>query len=436
LTILLWPSGFVNGYVNFYTWGNISLPSGNGTNGLGPLGSCQPDMNIHVDPWKCTQIFYLCSFNIDVTRYVRPEKGGSIQIKTAATGVSESSASSLPCRKYGTKPQDARTQYSLFTQFVIGNSQYGTCALGKYFQACSNTNPNCQICFDCPAGKYSNTVIIYEAECKSCAAGQWSDAGASFCKFSQPGSFVSAAGVLEKCPVGQYVSTEGATQCTKCATGKTNSAVGSTDGSECVSIVINFVVAFAALLLCVPLAFHYVLQGRFRRIAFLRKVRVLLLLSRDTHDVISYMSYFVNKMRAERLLKTWCRRFVTWVFILSVPGIVLVGVGLLFAGDLSEVFFKAMILLKSLNLEVLGLVDTIKAFLTNVINLIGTQWLHNLVSPLVAFIHFLGKLKIDLKQLQVSCEGSCICACVCVCVRVRACGVCVCVCDFEDFEVV
>jgi len=404
LSMLLWPSGFANGYVKFYAWDDVSfvvLPSAGGTNGVGPQGSCQPDTNIGSATGACVELFFPCQLNIDVTRYVHPEEGGSIRIRTTATGVSESSAAGLPCRKNVTG-----TQYPLFAKFVVGNRKYGGCDLGKYFQACNGQDPNCETCFDCPAGKYSDLQITSGAGCRSCSAGRWSDAGAPFCKLSEPGSFVSATGVLEKCPVGQYVSTEGATQCTQCAAGKTNAAEGSTDESQCVSIIINFVAAFVALLLCVPLAFHYVLQGRFRRIAFLRKVRVLRLLNTDTHDVTSYLAYITNKMRAERLLKTWRRRFVTWVFILSVPFVALVGVGFSFAGELSEVFFKAMILLKSLNLDVLGLGATIKAFLADLINLIGTQWLHELMSPAVAIIDFLGKFKIDLKQLQVTCEGA------------------------------
>ena len=250
LSLLLWPSGFANGYVLFSTFDGIALPSAPGT---GPVaGSCQPTTNIGLlNTSACENVFYPCHINLDVTKYIRTEEGGSLLIKTVAT-FGPSTSAILPCRK-SISVKDPT--YALYPKFVIGDKKYGECELGKYFQACAVTSLECESCFKCPSGKYSNTPIYDKTKCFFCEAGKYSMAGSTECRPCEVGTFTSTSGAsLQSCPVATYADTVGATQCTSCPTGKTTAAEGSTLATDCISTVFNFISGFIAFLIAAPLA--------------------------------------------------------------------------------------------------------------------------------------------------------------------------------------
>jgi len=427
LSILLWQSGFADGFVKFFTSdavGNeVELSSALGAGPVAYPGSCKPTANLGIDltgtATKCNSRFFPCRFNINVSPFVRSAEGGSLTITTRATGINARTATSLPCRK-----QVGNTKYAVYVQFVIGDKQYGACNYGEYFEACGHLDPDCNSCNPCPSGTWSDGTAVNLSGCVKCPQGQWSNAGFARCQNCQPGSYATAAGGSQKCPIGTYVAVEGASACIACPKGKTTAAAGSIDEDDCISAIFNFVTAFFALLIVILLGIHYVVQGRFRRVAFVRNTRVVQFLNTDTQDIISYISYFNLKVKAERVLGKSKRRVYTWIFILSFAFLLLFGIGTMYVSELGEIFFKSMIILKSLELPSFELGSKLKVFAADFFSFLGTEWMSVVISPFVSVIDYLGRFKVDLKAIEVTCDGTYMCACVstyqCICIREHA----------------
>jgi WD40 repeat protein len=102
----------------------------------------------------------------------------------------------------------------------------------------------------CPAGKYSSKLTPCSAECTTCSAGQFSDAGASECGTCVAGQYQTSPTSCSKCPsgyfaragdiecklceIGRYATGVGAGECTLCPTGKfQDPAVAGTTTNTC-----------------------------------------------------------------------------------------------------------------------------------------------------------------------------------------------------------
>ncbi len=426
LSMLLWPSGFSGSYVGFFvSFNNVWVrldTEGSGANPEGPYGTCQPTYNTQgfTTGDACKEIFFPCRLNIKVTDYIQPELGGTLRLKTNST-ITSSTADTLPCRKTIVTSDTTSVSYAIYVKFVVGDKEYGACNLGTYFEPCSNADPDCQICFNCPSGKYGNETISSVNQCHSCGEGTFSNPGSTACSSCQPGYFSPGAGVPEKiCPKASYADVLCATECKLCPIGKTTLLQGLTKQSDCFSLVFNFFIGVMTLIICVPLALHYIFKGRFRRIAFFRKTRVMRLLNMDTHSLISYMSYFTHKTHAEQILKTGLRRIITWIFIISNFAALPLGFAVQFVAELGEVLFKSMVLLKSMNLDVISFGEIIKSFIIDIVDSAGTQWFNVLIwdeslnytairryiSPIADFLDALAYFKVDLTELNITCQGS------------------------------
>jgi hypothetical protein len=188
----------------------------------------------------------------------------------------------------------------------------------------------------------------------------------------QPGSFSSAAEAPhEKCPLGTFQPQQGASSCTVCGTGTITVSQGTILPSDCISIIFNYLTAFVVSLIVIPFSMHFLYRERFRRIDFFRYARVLRTLTTDTHNIIAYMSYINYKKHAEKFISPTLRRLKTWLFIITSVDALIVGAAVSVLADLGEVFFKTLVLLKSMGYGILNVGLVLKFFLIDVSRRIG-----------------------------------------------------------------
>ncbi len=81
----------------------------------------------------------------------------------------------------------------------------------------------------CPLGRYQNEAG--QTSCYSCSLGTYQDeTGQTSCKLAEPGSFVATEDAVQAalCPIGTFSDVFGAAECTPCAIGETTDGPGAT----------------------------------------------------------------------------------------------------------------------------------------------------------------------------------------------------------------
>ena len=124
------------------------------------------------------------------------------------------------------------------------------------------------VCVPCPPGQIS--ADIHALQCTSCPAGTKADV--SQCV---------------QCPINSYSEQPDSTECISCSAGRTTPSAGSTTVTACFSPLPNFSFATIALAVNIMLVFVYMVNGRFFRIGFLRKERIVLKLVSVLKDISS-----------------------------------------------------------------------------------------------------------------------------------------------------
>jgi hypothetical protein len=435
LSTFIWPSGFgkvAEEYVTFYqSDGTTAFKSIQGGTG----GSCFPRWNQKVgNTEECITIFSPCAFNLDVTELIQPEEGGSLEIKFKSTGVDNN----LPtiCAKggygkmvvqyeIGVDMSAPTPEPTLAPSFAAGSDSM-FCQNGKYFQRCPNPfqgqgppfdNMECKYtleCMQCDMGKYSNYnggkgISRTVKDCQLCPAGKYSNENGAtsddVCKSNEPGSYSPAgSSVAIECNLGEYQPDGDASSCKTCPAGKTTGLPGSKSEDDCKSNYTNFVLGFLVLPLVVLFGYHYVVEARFDRVAFMRDQRSLKQVTIDTHDIISYILYYDIKAEAEKFVTIRCRRLITWMFIIlyTIPVLMLSSV-FYFIAELSEVLFKSLLIYKSLQVDLIQFNKQVQHFVSSIFDAIG---LNVIIKPFVAVFEYLAKFKIDLDVVGVTCTGA------------------------------
>jgi hypothetical protein len=240
----------------------------------------------------------------------------------------------------------------------------------------------------CPAGKYSNF------------------AGMSLCLSAKPGySTVLGASQPTLCAPSFYSDATGSDVCIACPSGTVTTFYGADSKKKCVSPASNFIQGYVAVAIDIIFGFQYLLRGRFHRVAFVRLKRILEGLSINAGGTITYISYLRVKASSERLNITAARRAKTWSFILSIVFIILVVSSLAFLHEFSTIFFKALVIFKSLNLKF-----DFGAKIAHIISQFGrdvwSQVVTTLLSVLTKVLQYISYFKIDVAIIAVNCEGA------------------------------
>ena len=258
------------------------------------------------------------------------------------------------------------------------------CGPGTVIDAANVSN-----CFTCSPGSYSpgNTY-----ECFTCAAGSFASIeGSSACTL---------------CPISSYQPAANSTSCLICPGGRI-SPLGTSNIGDCISPDVNFALGFLAMVVCIMIAYVYVIKGRFLRISFFR-----------FHDYLSQKVVELSSIN-ERLVKavemqgirykdrkaansssnpSW-NYFLFLVFSLLVVALLTL---IAFIVALLHIGFGAMILWRDYKLQInLSYVEIIRRQLAHAFGFIRV-----ICIPFVEFFALLSSIDIDLTVVGVTCEGS------------------------------
>ena len=139
-----------------------------------------------------------------------------------------------------------------------------------------------ETCYSCPIG-YAGTG--HTSNCTSCLSGTYAS---------------TSSGICELCPIGTYSSYSNSPECIKCDKGTITFLEGSTSSLQCISPLANIFFSMGSLAILALLVLVYIIRGRFFRIGFIRRERIVLILIKRLRDLslvfsIQAKEYYDNK---------------------------------------------------------------------------------------------------------------------------------------------
>jgi hypothetical protein len=168
----------------------------------------------------------------------------------------------------------------------------------------------------------------------------------------------------------------------------------------------NFITAIIVLFVVVVLAWEYIMRGRFKGIAFMRKYRVNRRLGNHAKSIAGYLFWYKYRGEAERIYFTSYR--ILRVLLFGFVGTIITVVMAMFAylATMGSIVFKAMIVVVGLKMD-LPFIDNLKGVVMALTTLFNLQWISIvLLQPFIAVITFLARFEIDLAFINVTCSGS------------------------------
>ena len=150
---------------------------------------------------------------------------------------------------------------------------------------------------------------------------------------------------------------------------------------------------------------EYVIHGRYHRIAFLRRYRVVDVLVKDSRAVMSNLFHYVSRAEAERVFDYSNRLLKTWIFLLSAFIVVIFVALLVFLGIMSSVFFKSMVLWRGLGLN-FDFMATMLHAVQSMASFMHLPFLQYMFVPFIAILTLLSSFEIDLSAVNVTCKGA------------------------------
>jgi hypothetical protein len=263
------------------------------------------------------------------------------------------------------------------------------------------------------SGGYSQVGIGLTLNCTLCPTGEVSFPGSSNCTQCQSGFFAnSESNTCELCPFNFYSNAAGQTQCTPCPAGRATATLGSTSLEQCISPIPNFTLGFFALFLVIVIFSWYIVFGKFQRVSFERKVKIVtpniekckqVLLSEEEFH---YQHLIVVQDKKDQQTRNCNFFFFTLLSFL----LVIVSVFLIFVFFTYQVFFTSLILWRGLegdlNLSPIltllaeGLKD-ITEYMSLPVNLFYFAAL-----PFLFLFEALASIDLNLSSVSVTCSGS------------------------------
>jgi hypothetical protein len=262
-------------------------------------------------------------------------------------------------------------------------------------------------------GGYSQVGLGLTVNCTLCSAGEVSFPGSSNCTQCQSGFFAnSETNTCELCQVSFYSSGAGQTQCTPCPAGRATATLGSTSMDQCISPIPNFTLGFFALFLVIVIFSWYIVFGKFQRVSFERKVKIVtpniekckqVLLSEEEFHYQHLIVVQDKKNKRTRKLN-----FFFFVVLSIVFMIVSVFFGFVFFTY--QVFFTSLILWRGLeaDLNLSPILTLLAEGLTDITEYISlpVNLFYYVALPFLYFFETLGTINLNLSSVNVSCSGS------------------------------
>jgi hypothetical protein len=263
------------------------------------------------------------------------------------------------------------------------------------------------------SGGYSQVGRGHTLNCTVCSSGEVSLPGSANCTQCLSGFFAnSKSNICELCPLSFYSSSSGQSQCTPCPAGRATATLGSTSVDQCISPVPNFTLGFFALFLVVVIFSWYIVFGKFLRVSFERKVKIVIpnmekckqvLLSEEEFHYQHLIVVQDKKNQQTRKLK---------FFTFGVLGLLLMIVSVFFGFVffIYHVFFTSLILWRGLKADlhlspILNLLAEGLQDITEYISL-PVDLFYFVALPFLYLFEALASINLNLSSVNVTCAGS------------------------------
>ena len=171
----------------------------------------------------------------------------------------------------------------------------------------------------------------------------------------------------------------------------------------------NFIEGYVAAGITLPIALNYVINGRFFRVAFLRRLRVVFPLSVTASSLAPYMFAFNDHSMAERVPDKTNRTLKVWLFIFGSIGTVIVSTLVLFIAFVVDIFFKTLILFRGLEFNIdlnVIILDRIEYTAELFADILHLPYFLVLLEPFLKLVEVLSDFHIDLSAINVTCAGA------------------------------
>jgi hypothetical protein len=263
------------------------------------------------------------------------------------------------------------------------------------------------------SGGYSQIGKGLTVNCTACSAGEVSFPGSANCTQCQSGFFSSfQSNVCSLCPLNFYSRDSGQTQCTACPAGRSTATLGSASVDQCVSPIPNFTLGFFALFLVVVIFSWYIVFGKFQRVSFERKVKIVTPNIEKCKEVLLSEEEFhyqhlivVQDKKNQRTRKF---KFLSFVVLSIVLMIVSVFLGFVFFTY--QVFFTSLILWRGMKVDfrltpILTLLAEGLKDITEYISL-PVNLFYFVALPFLYLFETLATIDLNLSSVNVTCSGS------------------------------
>jgi Tyrosine-protein kinase ephrin type A/B receptor-like len=231
------------------------------------------------------------------------------------------------------------------------------------------------------------------------------------CLLCPLGSFAYPDGQAQctLCPLASYADSTGSSSpsCSSCPYGRTTAALGSTSSNQCISPVPNLVLGFFSVTSASVVYAFYIYGGRYQRVSFVRKERLLVTIKREGDRIIARLAEFVRYYKTHRddSYLLFRRAYRTLIFALLSCAVIILGTVGLVVLTTFRIFFSSLIIERAYQLQV-PYFDVITAIAHQIAHLLSVPFLDAFFYPFIAVFYFFANLNINFGAAAVTCAGA------------------------------
>jgi hypothetical protein len=263
------------------------------------------------------------------------------------------------------------------------------------------------------SGGYSQVGKGLTVNCTACSPGEVSLPGSSNCTQCLSGFFAnSETNTCELCPVSSYTSDSGQTRCTPCPAGRATATLGSTRVDQCISPIPNFTLGFFALFLVIVIFSWYIVFGKFQRVSFERKVKVVTPNIEKCKQVLlsEEECHYQHLIVVQDKKNQRTRNFKFFFFVVLSIFLLIVSVFLGFVFFTYQIFFTSLILWRGLQADlnlspIFALLAEGLKDITEYISL-PVNLFYFVALPFLYLFEALASIDLNLSSVNVTCSGS------------------------------
>lgn len=217
------------------------------------------------------------------------------------------------------------------------------------------------------------------------------------------------------CAIGKYSEGHTNRTCDRCGPRKITPFLGATSEDFCFDPTANFVIGGLSLFGAIAATIIYIVAGRFHRIAFLRRQRIVVKLAHVCRFLYTKMVVFgdtyirddyLHELEAKKKHK-WYWIFITYLFIFISIILLALVTATIYITSLAAIFLKALIIWHNFRLNFkIPYEETAAAALAYLSKILQIPYLKDFFYPFIFVLKVLAHFKLDLGVVNVTCVGS------------------------------